>query len=93
MRLRSKPHEIEAFKFNGTCTIYPDWFKDAYTKGKAFITNNNKVQQIEVISRRGNQKAFKDDWVCLNKSNVLFVLSDEEILTHFEGVDIDLKNV
>lgn len=87
MKLKSKPHEIEAFQFVGRETKTPDWFKEEYEKGRAFVTMGEfkgNVPSILVKSKRGTHTAYLEDWVCINAKGTLFVLSNEEIENGFE---------
>lgn len=94
MKLNSKPHQIEAFRFEGTEIGFPDWFWKEYQLGRAFITINHKTQYIEVIAKQGSQKAYFKDYVCINKSGNMFVLNEDEIRRGFEIViDDDIKGV
>lgn len=81
----SKPHKIRAFKFKGRNNVFPKWFMDAYHIGKVFVTITDKAQYIEIIGKRGSQKGFIDEWICINSSGTIFVLSDEELRAGFDA--------
>lgn len=84
MRLQSKPHEIEAFRFEERKTKPPQWFRDAYHTGKVMVTMNNKDQYILIFTKSGAHKAHMGDWVCRNSEGTLFVLSNTEVEKDFE---------
>lgn len=91
MKLKSKPHEIDAFQFTANLkqADYPKWFLEAIAKGKIQVTINDKHQYVSIYSKEGDvRKAYKGDWVCLNSSGVIFPLTDEEIKDSFY-VDIN----
>lgn len=87
MKLEAKPHIIEAFEFTHNMTDPPDWFVNAYKTGSALITINAKEQYISVSSKHGLHRAYYGDWVCLNQSGTMFVLSSEEINRGFNKIE------
>jgi len=87
MKFKSKPHTIEAFQFTGRDIKPPKWFVEAYEKGQAIVTLDYKdISYIVVVTKSGTHKAFIGDWVCINASNTMFVLSDEELKRGFSEV-------
>lgn len=89
MKFRAKPHEIEAFQFVKGKIIPPKWFTNAYKTGRALVTMNNTDRYITVFNGANSMKAYDGQWVCINKTGTLFVLSDEEIKEQFDAVLCD----
>lgn len=79
----SQPHEIEAFQFFIGAPAPPEWFVKAVEESRAFVVINNNDQYIIVQTKEGWHKARVGDWVCINASGTMFVLSDEELRRGF----------
>lgn len=80
MRYNSKPHSIRAFQFRPTgVTKYPEWFERAKEENRVQVTNNHKDRYITIYYREGlPRRAYADEWVCINDSNNIFPLTEEE---------------
>lgn len=85
MFLDSKPHTIRGFKFKGFDTVYPEWFEDYQKLDKAQVVINTKNCHITLYDKQGNsRKAYRNDWVCVNLTETLFPLSDQEVKQYFK---------
>lgn len=95
-RYISKRVECEAFQVPDLTKInteqwmktLPDWFNEAYIKGKVQITVPNKGPCYVTIesARGGSLKAIPGMWICLNAVMVIFVMAREEFEEHFEEI-------
>ena len=85
--LNSKPHTIQAIKiefpFRG---VAPDWLLDAYKKGRASATYEYRaVSYITIMQGDKVQRGYEGQWLCINQSGQLFILTDEEVRRGFTG--------
>ncbi len=87
MKLKTKPHEIDAFQFKHKDTKPPKWFLEANRVGEVSVTIKPDNMYITIYQRDGVQKASVTDWVCINSSGTIFALTDTEVSEQFEPVE------
>ena len=83
-KYRSKPHEIDAFRFSNKKRAYPQWFIDQMHLGKASVSDDNKHRYITVYGQDQVERAYTDDWICLSGHGKLYVLSNENFKQGYE---------
>lgn len=93
----SKRVECEAFQVPDLSKLktepwlktLPEWFQEAYVKGKVQITVHYKSGTYVSIdsARGGHLKAIPGMWICRNAVGVIFVMAREEFEEHFEELD------
>lgn len=83
----SKPHQIQAFRFNDATMKAPKWFLKAIETKHASVTLNGDKRYVTLYSRAGNiERAQWGDWVCINSSGKLFTISDEDFQEAYDVV-------
>lgn len=81
----SKPQKIKAFQFDRPDFEKPDWFVEAMEHSKAFIVLYPKDDPYIIIkSKRGNPKAFKGDWICINEYGRIFTVPCQEFVDDYK---------
>lgn len=86
-KYKSKPHNIDAFRFSVKTRAYPEWFTKAIHEGKASLTINNKSRYISIYGKDQEEKAYTDDWVCLSNDGKLYVLPDDIFQKYYEAMN------
>jgi hypothetical protein len=75
----------------------PDWFRQAYEKGKIQVTSNSKESYVTVhntdeeTGKISTVYAYENDWVIINSSKIIFVMPDslfQESFKLIEGEDM-----
>lgn len=86
MQYKSKPHRIQGVQFRSQGLEFtPDWIKQAYEKGRIQITLNDKEKYVTIYDKHGGVRhAYVGDWVCMNESETIFPLTEEEFERGFE---------
>jgi hypothetical protein len=85
-KYKSKPHEIQAFRFTKKKREFPDWFLKAIEKGRASVTVNDKQQFITIYGNQDQvEKAYHNDCVCFSSHGKLYVLPNEIFNEYYEG--------
>lgn len=80
----SKPHTVQAFRFNPKNKDFPDWFMELLQIGRAQVTINTKDAYICLYSSLGNiEKAYAGDWICLNTAKKVFKITEAEFKESF----------
>ena len=74
-----KPHPIRAFRFTDVKLKPPVWFMDAFKVGKVQVISNHKQQHITVYRNDICEKAKIGDWICIDRNDNIFVLTDHKI--------------
>ena len=75
-KYKSKPHSIEAFQFQNTNLVPPQWFMKAVTKGEASVTINSNTKHITICGEYNTEKAYLGWWICRADHGKIYVLDD-----------------
>lgn len=70
----------------------PEWFTDAYYKGKIYIVNNPKQKIVSIDHRGGFIRVEEGSWICLNKAGVIFAITDAEFQEAYDAGEMDITN-
>lgn len=87
MKLISKQHEVEGFRFEGAETKAPKWFIQAIEEGRAQvrIDEPKKIYEIHIYTNKESfEKAKLGDWICRNSAGKIFKITHEERLDAYE---------
>lgn len=87
MRFVPVRKDIRAFLFEGKDTKPPSWFLEAYHRGDAMVTINNRDQYIIIRDGMEFRKAFAGDWIAIKESGRIFVLPDSEIKSDYVSME------
>lgn len=84
---KSKPHTIRAFQFIEGQLETPEWFNEAVEQNRASVTIGKK-KYITLYTKEGEVNRVQvNDWVCMNLSETIFRLTDEEFQRGFEPIE------
>lgn len=87
-KFKSKPHEIEAFQFNGDIPDdLPNWFTEAQEKNKIQVTISDRYgKYISVYGDNQIEIAREKFWVCHADHGKIYVLDDSSFKESYEIV-------
>lgn len=75
----TKPHTVEAFRFEPQKFEPPAWFTEACFNARASVTISPKHNYVTIYTKRGNvERAYEGDWICMNAVGKIFSITNDE---------------